>query len=142
MCSASANRSSAHCLVAPCAAPRRGAACALTWCSAWRCGAGTWAKPPRSAAHSRGFGFRNAIDQNRPEAEGTMPDLVNPDNFNRAESDMYFAEVVNEGGFGRFEHHREVMPIERQTVVRANRDTLYSAAVFDLDAGAVTVTLP
>ncbi len=71
-----------------------------------------------------------------------MTDFVNPDNFNRAESDMYFAEVVNEGGFGRFEHHREVMPIERQTVVRANRDTLYSAAVFDLEAGPVTVTLP
>lgn len=27
-------------------------------------------------------------------------------------------------------------------MVRQNRDTLYSAAVFDLDAGPVTVTLP
>jgi hypothetical protein len=27
-------------------------------------------------------------------------------------------------------------------VARANRDTLYSAAVFDLDAGPVTITLP
>jgi len=34
------------------------------------------------------------------------------------------------------------MPIERQTVVRSNRDTLYSAAIFDLDVGPVTVTLP
>jgi hypothetical protein len=34
------------------------------------------------------------------------------------------------------------MPISKQDVVRANRDTLYSAAVFDLDAGAVTIMLP
>ena len=33
-------------------------------------------------------------------------------------------------------------PIDPQTVIRMNRDTLYSAAVFDLDAGPVTVTLP
>jgi hypothetical protein len=34
------------------------------------------------------------------------------------------------------------MPIEKQAVVRANRDTLYSAGVFDLDAGPVTITMP
>jgi len=34
------------------------------------------------------------------------------------------------------------MPIEWQTVVRPNRDTLYSSAVFDLDAAPVTITLP
>ncbi|WP_280328741.1 DUF1254 domain-containing protein [Pseudomonas sp. BN102] len=34
------------------------------------------------------------------------------------------------------------MPVESQVVVRPNRDTLYSSAVFDLDAGPVTVTLP
>jgi hypothetical protein len=34
------------------------------------------------------------------------------------------------------------MPIDRQSVIRANRDTLYSPAVFDLDAGPVTITLP
>jgi hypothetical protein len=67
---------------------------------------------------------------------------VSPDNFTRAESDRYFAVVASQGGFGQFEHHRELMPIDHQTVVRANRDTLYSAAVFDLDAGPVTITLP
>ncbi|NVB85369.1 MAG: DUF1254 domain-containing protein [Kofleriaceae bacterium] len=71
-----------------------------------------------------------------------MPTHVSPDNFNRAETDMYFANLVNDGAFGAFEHYRTVMPIERQTVIRANRDTLYSAAVFDLDAGPVTITLP
>jgi hypothetical protein len=35
-----------------------------------------------------------------------------------------------------------VSPVDSQTVIRQNRDTLYSAAVFDLDAGPVTITLP
>jgi hypothetical protein len=73
-------------------------------------------------------------------AEITVP--VTPDNFNRAESDMYFGGTVRNGGFGKFNHNREVMPIDKQAVIRANRDTLYSAAVFDLDAGPVTVTMP
>jgi hypothetical protein len=68
---------------------------------------------------------------------------VTADNFRRAESDMYFASAVKQaGGLGKFHHHREVMSIDDQTVIRANRDTLYSTAVFDLDAGPVTITLP
>jgi hypothetical protein len=67
---------------------------------------------------------------------------VTADNFIRAETDMYFANAVDLGGFGKFFHHREPMPIDKQGVVRANRDTLYSPAVFDLDAGPVTITLP
>jgi hypothetical protein len=67
---------------------------------------------------------------------------VTVDNFIRAETDMYFSHIVKEGGFGQFEHHREPASIDNQTVIRLNRDTLYSAAVFDLDAGAVTITLP
>jgi hypothetical protein len=34
------------------------------------------------------------------------------------------------------------MPIDKQSVIRSNRDTLYSPGVFDLDAGPVTITLP
>nr|WP_224791478.1 DUF1254 domain-containing protein [Pseudomonas fluorescens] len=67
---------------------------------------------------------------------------VNADNFPRAETDRYFSGVVAQGGFGKFHHHREPMSIAKQTVIRPNRDTLYSAAVFDLDTGPVTVTLP
>jgi hypothetical protein len=67
---------------------------------------------------------------------------VTPDNFRRAETDRYFFNFVRDGGFGRFAHTREPTPIDRQTVVRMNRDTLYSSAVFDLDAGPVTITLP
>ena len=67
---------------------------------------------------------------------------VTPDNFVRAETDLYFGGVVKKDGFGKFEHNREALPINKQTVIRTNRDTLYSGAVFDLDAGPVTVTLP
>lgn len=71
----------------------------------------------------------------------TVP--VTVDNFIRAESDLYLGVVaLKEGGFGKFEHHREVSPVDAQTIIRMNRDTLYSAAVFDLDAGPVTITLP
>lgn len=67
---------------------------------------------------------------------------VSPDNFARAESDLYFSGVVADGGFGKFFHNRTLTPIDHQVVIRQNRDTLYSVAVFDLDAGPVTVTLP
>jgi hypothetical protein len=56
---------------------------------------------------------------------------------------MYFGVVaMKEGGFGKFEHHRVPTDVANQTVIRMNRDTLYSAAVFDFDAGPVTITLP
>jgi para-nitrobenzyl esterase len=62
--------------------------------------------------------------------------------FQRAESDQYFGNFVKQGGFGKLFNHRTPTPIDKQDVVRMNRDTLYSGAVFDLDAGPVTVTLP
>ena len=72
-----------------------------------------------------------------------MANLVTVDNFRRAESDMYFASTIKRaGGIGRLDHRREIVPIDEQPVVRANRDTLYSSGVFDLDAGPVTITLP
>ena len=43
---------------------------------------------------------------------------------------------------GKFRHGRELAPIVNQGIVRPNRDTLCSFAVFDFDAGPVTVTLP
>lgn len=70
------------------------------------------------------------------------PKPVTVDNFARAESDMYFASGAKDGGFGQFEHRREPADIDRQTVIRMNRDTLYSSGIFDLDAGPVTITMP
>ena len=75
------------------------------------------------------------------QAGNTVP--VTVENFIRAECDLYFSAVaLKENGFGKFEHHRELSSIDAQTVVRQNRDTLYSAAVFDVGAGPVTITLP
>lgn len=78
------------------------------------------------------------------EAQAQTPVIiVTPDNFTRAESDLYFATSVKQaGGAGKLSHHREPMDIAHQSVIRANRDTLYSSGVFDLDAGPVTLTLP
>ena len=76
-----------------------------------------------------------------PSSGAAIPVTVS--NFIRAESDLYMSVVaLKEGGFGKFEHHRELSPVDDQTIIRMNRDTLYSAAVFDLDAGPVTITLP
>jgi hypothetical protein len=73
-----------------------------------------------------------------------MPETVpvTVDNYNRAESDASFSSLVQRGAFGKLSHFRELRPLDSQGVVRANRDTLYSEGVFDLDAGPVTITLP
>lgn len=70
----------------------------------------------------------------------TVP--VTIDNYNRAQSDVYFALIAKGGGFGKFRHGRELAPIGQGGIIRPARDTLYSLAGFDLDAGPVTITLP
>jgi len=67
---------------------------------------------------------------------------VTVENYNRAQTDVNFAGVVKNGGFGKFRHGRELAPPVQQGIVRPNRDTLYSFAIVDLDAGPVTITLP
>src|SRR6266436_8213300 len=78
--------------------------------------------------------------QAQSQAGNAVP--VVPDNFIRAESDHYFGKIAKDGSFGKFTHNRELTPIDKQLVVRPNRDTLFSVAVFDLDAAPVTVNLP
>ena len=39
---------------------------------------------------------------------------VTLDNFNRAETDRYFAQFVTEGGFGKFKHERELASIDHR----------------------------
>lgn len=74
--------------------------------------------------------------------QGSSAVKVSTDNFIRAESDLYLGHLVADGDLGQFTHFRELTPLDRQLVVRQNRDTLYSAAVFDLDAAPVTITMP
>ncbi|HEU4635181.1 MAG TPA: DUF1254 domain-containing protein [Edaphobacter sp.] len=93
-------------------------------------------KTPSSPAEPVGKAARSEL----PKCADCLP--VTAENFPRAESDLYFAGVIKNGGFGKFDHTRDPAPLDKQTVIRLNRDTLYSAAVFDLDAGPVTITLP
>ncbi len=88
---------------------------------------GTWQAPP--------------LQRVKAEVSRAVP--VTVENFVRAESDAYFAATIKGyDAFGKFGHNRQPTPLDKQTVIRMNRDTLYSAAVFDLDAGPVTITLP
>ncbi len=64
------------------------------------------------------------------------------DTFVRAESDTAIRNLYNGvGGLGKFGHLRTPTPLDNQTIIRMNRDTLYSPAVLDLSKPA-TVILP
>jgi hypothetical protein len=82
----------------------------------------------------------NSAASAQTSASQTVP--VTIENYNRAQTDVNFAGVVKNGGFGKFRHGRELAPPVQQGIVRPNRDTLYSFAIVDLDAGPVTITLP
>ncbi|WP_109123566.1 DUF1254 domain-containing protein [Dyella sp. C11] len=81
-----------------------------------------------------------ACAQAKTASTDVVPVTVN--NFARAETDMYLASIVKRGGLGTIHSEREPAAIDKQDVIRLNRDTLYSSGVFDLDAGPVTITLP
>lgn len=67
---------------------------------------------------------------------------VNVDNFDRAQTDFEFAGIVKlTGGINKIHSNREPTPIDKQNVIRMNRDTLYSLGVVNISKGA-TVTLP
>lgn len=71
-----------------------------------------------------------------------MATVVNVDNFVRAETARMFDNLLTPaGGVNRWLHYRTPTPIDRQPVIRMNRDTLYSAAIADLRNGA-ELTLP
>jgi hypothetical protein len=104
---------------------------------------------PGRAFSTAGEGATDAaVKLNRGDTMSTTPSAVatavpvTVDNFCRAESDLYFRNVAKEGPLGKFAHRREPAAIDNQTVIRLNRDTLYSSALFDLDAAPVTITLP
>jgi hypothetical protein len=86
------------------------------------------------------LGVAHAQTATVPPATAAVP--VTVDNFVRAESDKYVAALAKQGGLGKLLHRREPASIAHQTVIRLNRDTLYSSGVFDLDAGPVTITMP
>ena len=71
-----------------------------------------------------------------------MAIVVDESNFARAETNRMFAGLLAAGsGLNTWTHNRVPTPIDQQTVIRMNRDTLYSLAVVDISQGA-TVTVP
>lgn len=67
---------------------------------------------------------------------------VNIDNFVHAETSLQFENMMKMSrGVNKFAHARRPLRLDRQTVLRMNRDTLYSSAVVDISKGA-TITLP
>jgi hypothetical protein len=60
----------------------------------------------------------------------------------RAETDRTFQNIAAQaGGVNKWLYIRKPTPLDQQTVVRMNRDTLYSASIVDTSKGA-TVTVP
>ncbi|PVB63187.1 DUF1254 domain-containing protein [Labrenzia sp. 011] len=77
-----------------------------------------------------------------PLAAVAEPVIVNVDNFDRAQTDFEFAGIVKlADGVNKLHHNRTPTPIDKQNVIRMNRDTLYSLGVVDISKGA-TVTMP
>ncbi|UNK70954.1 DUF1254 domain-containing protein [Microbacterium sp. H1-D42] len=68
--------------------------------------------------------------------------LVSVDNFARAETDAMMSGLLKlTGGVNAIYHDRNLGPLDQQTVIRQNRDTLYSFAIVDVSEGA-TFTVP
>ncbi len=75
-------------------------------------------------------------------ADAPIP--VNVDNFVRAETASQmdrFLKTLAGGKVNTWVHFRNPTPLDNQTVIRMNRDTLYSAAVIDISKGA-TLAIP
>jgi len=68
-------------------------------------------------------------------------EIVTVDNFVRAETDMTLSRYVKQEAFGKLLHIRKPTPIDKQDVIRMNRDTLYSLGIFDLTE-PVTIIKP
>lgn len=73
--------------------------------------------------------------------QAVAQEVVTVDNFTRAETDHYLQKRADDGYFGKIKHIRDMVALDNQPVVRANRDTLYSYGVFDLST-PVTITMP
>ena len=81
------------------------------------------------------LGIQNVYAENDPIT-------VNVDNFARAETDMQIGRMLEAtNGVNKWSHNRLPTPLDKQNVIRMNRDTLYSFALVDISEVA-TVTLP
>jgi hypothetical protein len=99
-------------------------------------------KPSSHPAAATAPGDSAAAPPAQAQAAAPLPASVGVDNFVRAETDTYLAGLARLAGVGQLRNARDLASIDHQRVIRTNRDTLYSSAVLDLDAGPATITLP
>lgn len=77
---------------------------------------------------------------NQSSAASTVK--VTPETYIRAETDRQFSQIIKmAGSVNKLYHFRVPTPLDKQNVVRMNRDTLYSMGVVDTSKGA-TITVP
>jgi len=77
-----------------------------------------------------------------PIQAADAPVTVTVENFPHAETDIQIERMLKiTGGVNKLAHYHLPTPLDGQTVIRMNRDTLYSAALVDISKGA-KVTLP
>lgn len=75
-------------------------------------------------------------------AQPAAPVTVTPETYIRAQTDGAFRELIKmAGGVNTFFHFRRPTPLDKQTVIRMNKDTLYSGMVVDTKGGA-SITVP
>src|SRR2546426_8303909 len=67
---------------------------------------------------------------------------VTVENYNRAQTDVNFAGVVKNGGFGKFLDSRELAPPPPQGIVLPHPATVFSFAIILLADGRAALTLP
>lgn len=85
--------------------------------------------------------------QHHPRGEKEMKEIVETrevtqQTYCRAETDRTFYNASQlTGGVNNLFSFRNVTPLDRQTVVRMNKDTLYTVALVDTSKGA-TITVP
>jgi hypothetical protein len=85
--------------------------------------------------------LRLAFGTRRSEG-ASMATTVSIGNFVAAETArMFDGTLMTTRGVNRWAQYREPVAMDAQTVIRMNRDTLYSGAIVDISEGA-TVTLP
>ncbi|GAA4835889.1 DUF1254 domain-containing protein [Algivirga pacifica] len=84
----------------------------------------------------------NQKSSDKTEEQNQEAKEVTAENFIRAETDNMFAQMIgNAGGTNQFFHFRTPTPLDKQTVIRMNRDVLYSGGVFDAREG-LEITFP
>ncbi|MEJ2751807.1 MAG: DUF1214 domain-containing protein [Chloroflexota bacterium] len=67
---------------------------------------------------------------------------VNVNNYVRAETAGQFDRILKmTGGINKLQSFRDPTPLDKQSVIRMNRDTLYSFAIVDISKGA-KLTMP